>query len=139
MRIDTNYKKQARVTNCLTEWDYKTNLLKNLSNISAISRDCRFCDFFLAEWARQHNHPPFPLSRAINHENVFLKAPLELAKFVGNCVPKFSSKPEKIKEPWFWFSFEVWLDIYIIISRRRKPGLILVLWISFNRETTYKC
>ena len=64
---------------------------------------------------------------------------MELAKFDGNCVQKFSSKPEKIKEPWFWFSCEVWLDIYIIISRRRKPGLILVLWISFNREITNKC
>ena len=71
MQINTNYNTKLELQNCFTEWNYKTNLLKNLSNISAISRGCRFCDLFLAELARQHNHPPFPLSRAINHENVF--------------------------------------------------------------------
>ena len=65
MRINKNYKIVR------TEWNYTTNLLKNLSIISALSRGCRFCDFSIAEWALKHNHSPFLLSRAIKHENVF--------------------------------------------------------------------
>ena len=66
---DKQKKKQARVTKLVLQ-----KFTKELSIISAGSRGYRFCNFFVAEWALQHNHPLFPLSRAISHENVFYKS-----------------------------------------------------------------
>ena len=83
-------------------WNYTTNLLKNLSIISALSRGCRFCDFSIAEWALKHNHSPFLLSRAIKHENVFWKlrenilSPEVLAKNSHPNQITQSSLPQKL-------------------------------------------
>ena len=48
-------KKQARDTKIVLQ-----KFTKKLSIISALSRGCRFCNFFVADWALQHNHPLFP-------------------------------------------------------------------------------
>ena len=78
------------------------------------------------------NHPPFPFSRAVNNENVFKSSFGELTNFVGNCVPKLlSSKPGK----GILILIQSW-SLDIIISRRRKPGLMLMLWVSFSKEIT---
>ena len=78
-----------------------------------VSRGCRFCDFFVAEWTLQHNHPLLPLSRAISLTNVFLKAPLEIWRnSLGNVFQRLAPNLEKEPWPWFWFSLEVWTGIF---------------------------
>ena len=66
-------KKKARVTNIVLQNGITRLIYLSiyLSIISALSCGCRFCAFFVAELALQHNHPLFPLSRAISDENVF--------------------------------------------------------------------
>ena len=53
---------------------------KESSIISALSRRCRICDFLVAEWAFQHNHPLFPHRSIIESNNswkFFFKGPVE--------------------------------------------------------------
>ena len=91
MGITKKKNKQARVTNIVLQ-----KFTKELSIFGALSRGCRFCDFFVAERALQHNHPLFPLSRAISHENVFLKDPLEsLRNSLGIAFQSLASKLEE--------------------------------------------
>ena len=105
---------KIELQNSLTEWNYKTNLLKNLSIISVISRGYRFCNFL-----QQIGHLTDIIILRFNYREkqimkMYFKSSLtELTEFVGYCVLKL-----------------------ILISRRRKPGLMLVLWISFSKEIT---
>ena len=96
---------KLELQNSLTEWNYKTNLLKNLSIISVISRGYRFCNFL-----QQIGHfTDIIILRFHYREQQIMKMYFEsslreLTEFVGYCVLKL-----------------------ILISRRRKPGLMLVL------------
>ena len=105
---------KLELQNSLTEWNYKTNLLKNLSIISVISRGYRFCNFL-----QQIGHFTDIIILRFHYREqqimkMYFKSSLtELTEFVGYCVLKL-----------------------ILISRRRKPGLMLVLWISFSKEIT---
>ena len=95
---------KLELQNSLTEWNYKTNLLKNLSIISVISRGYRFCIL------QQIGHFTDIIILRFHYREqqimkMYFKSSLtELTEFVGYCVLKL-----------------------ILISRRRKPGLMLVL------------
>ena len=86
---------------------------------------------FAAEWVLQHNHPLFPDREQWVMKMFFKRSFGELTKFVGNRIPKFSSKTRKRT----LILIRSW-SLDIIISRSRKPGLMLVLWISFSKEIT---
>ena len=62
MRIDENYTKNKQTN--------KTSKRRTI-NYLCITSWLQIFRFFVAEWVLQHNHPLFPLSRAISHENVF--------------------------------------------------------------------
>ena len=60
-------KNKLELQNSVTEWNYKTNLLlKELFNYYCIKSWLQNLRCFVAEWALEHNHPLFPLSRAIS-------------------------------------------------------------------------
>ena len=96
---------KIELQNSLTEWNYKTNLLKNLSIISVISRGYRFCNFL-----QQIGHFTDIIILRFHYREqqimkMYFKSSLtELTEVVEYCVLKLT-----------------------LISRRRKPGLMFVL------------